>query len=199
MGATNSAVSENSDPFSALCGLTNFVTNTEAVITLYLRLTSAEASVLASLLISGTEISHLSLHEEPLISAVDQLCSEIKCSISTIHTLSLGNLYGSGLISYSKLLQAFAFFANPALEQLSIYGSIKSKNDIHLDNALKRFTALNSLPAMASEYCPYGIPSLLTAIGKLQALESLSITTIILDSWEVEALATALKDLHIPS
>ncbi len=190
MGAIETS-SENqySDPFFALCGLTSFVANAEAALTIDRELTPSEVSVLASLLASGTELSHLTLTQELPPGAADQFGSAL--ASSTIHTLHLESHHGS---KATELFRTLAVLANPALQQLSIL-SYATDHDTRLNDSFGQLIALRSLTISASGPFTQCTPLLIAAIGKLHALESLTVSKIALSAWDAETLAEALRGL----
>ncbi len=192
------ATPSDNDPdlFSSICGLTNFVINTETVLTVDRKLTPSEVSVLSSFLISGAEITYLDLREKLPPGAASQLGPAINRPTTLIRTLPLGNHYKYTTGLAEELFRTFVVSANPALLQLSI-------NNCFLggwfspwpSDSFERLTALRSLTMTASNNYTYCPPELIADIGKLRTLESLSTLKIVCESEEAKALAEALNDL----
>lgn len=161
------------DLFTSLCGLASFVTNGSSVLTIEWKLTPAEVSVLASLLVSGVQVSQLNLREELPPGAADKLGPAIRSSVTTgtIRTLTLGRISKSEPMPTPELFLTLAASANPVLEKLNIYHIRATETCLcRMCDSLGKFAALHSLEV----YSP--TPPMITEIGKLQALESLRIS-----------------------
>ncbi len=184
----------NLGQFSALCGLTNFVTNSKRVLKINWKLTPTEASVLCSLITSGISISRLALQTELPPDTATSLGSAIKY-LGTIHTISLGFRNEREEDSQApELLRALSVAASSALEQLSI-NDLCIANEWLTSDSFSQFTALRSLTIAESEDCP--IPLFVTRIGQLRTLESLHTVLLHFVDLDADVLFVALKGLPL--
>ncbi|MDR3573850.1 MAG: hypothetical protein P4L50_08315 [Anaerolineaceae bacterium] len=181
--------------FSSLCNLTSFVVNSSEMINIFWELTPSEASVLCSLLTSGSEISRLVVPFELPPGTGAQLGSAILAAASTIRALLLGNYDAPACDPAPELFRMLTASANPTLEKLHM-------ENLLIDDSSKcasfdKFAALRYLVVFANKPCERCISSLAARVGKLQALESLRISGIAFHDSDAEALAAALKDLPL--
>ncbi len=182
------------DLFTALCGFTSFVTNASSVLTVKRELRPVEVSVLASLLASGAQISHLVLEKELPSGSATKLGPAIKSSTTTgtLRALTLGYLRQGNSVLAPELFLTLAASVNPILEELSIHHIRTTDSCIrHVCNSLGQFAALRSLAI----YSP--TPQMITEIGKLQTLESLRITRKEHDGLQTETLPATLTNLPL--
>ncbi len=188
------------DLFSSLCSFVSFIANSDQVLTIDWKLTPTEASVLASLIISGAEIPHLTLEEELPVDTATQLGGAINCPTSMIHALSLGCRHGTQDQSAEELLRTLSVAASAALEQLSINQlCIYHKYKIPLCYSFDKLTALRSLTISA--HGAYGFPIHLLApgIGKLKSLESFDVSFILFSDTDARKLVDELRNLPLMS
>ncbi len=184
-----------SDQFSFLCGLTNFVTNSKRVIKINWELTPAEVSVLSSLLTSGVSISQLTLRKELPPDTAVQLGSAIRCA-GTIRTMSLGYCYKLDYKPGLELSRALSEAASPALEQLRI-NNLSTMREWLACDSLDKFTSLHSLTMVGFSGCDCSILLLVSGIGQLRTLESLTISNVYIGDSGAEMLTAALGN-HLP-
>ncbi|MDR3548412.1 MAG: hypothetical protein P4M11_09150, partial [Candidatus Pacebacteria bacterium] len=184
-----------SDLFSALCGLTNFVTNSKRVLKIGWELTPAEVSVLCSL-IQTSAVSRLALKAELPLGVAAQLGFAIKHS-TTLHTISLGRRGKSAEMPGTELFRMLNLAASPALEQLSII-NFSTETEWPVCDQFEKFTSLRSFTISACS--TYPTPLFIAEVGKLRALESLCFRNPenICDS-DFDMLVAKLKDLPLLS
>ncbi len=203
MGATNashasrvtSSINPDSDPhlFESLCSLTTFITNSYCVLYIAKRLSPDEVSILASLLASGASISSLTLQFALPPGTAVKLGEAIKATTGSIRALTLGD-YHSSLIS-EDVERALVALASPALEELSIHGDIILVGKC-ISGSFEKLTALNKLEIVEPNFIKDLVMQLPAGIGKLQALESLTIWNFNLRDDDAEVLAV-MKNLPL--
>ncbi len=195
--ATHNGASDASIESDSLCNFASFVTNSREILTISRKLSPDEASVLCSLLVSGSEIEHLAIQEELPPGAGTQLGLAIATTARTIRTLSLGRIY-SNFCECKPAPELFRMLtsANSAtLEQIAIYDL--SINDWCEHNSFGQFVALRSLVIHTGKDCDRSLPSIIASISRLRALESLRIEGISFTPADIETLVTILKDLPL--
>ncbi len=198
MDAMRNDISESNSLFASLCGLTNFVINSAQLLTINRKLVSPEeVSVLTSLLVSGVQISRLTLCEELPSGTAAELGSAIKRS--GVRALTLGSRHHKyTCIEAPELLLTAEVAANSALEQFAF-------ENIDLDFGCTyewfgQFAALRSLTVTLSDlrFFPTKLFKTMAAgIGRLRALESFYISRVIFADSDGDTLISNMKDLPI--
>ncbi len=191
-------VSNSYDPESDLlpivCSISSFITNCEEMFTFCSELAHANASVLASLLISGAEMDCLALNEELLEGSGAELGEAIKRS-GRISKLLLNDDSGdddySERASAPELIQLAAFSASAALKQINICGIII--DDEHMTQLCDSFVKFTTLRSLKISNCDFSTPLLAKRIGKLRALVSLEIANV----EHIEMQVAAMIDLPL--
>ncbi len=174
MTQADASIDPDSDPdqtqFSSLCNLTSFVVNSSEIINIFWELTPSGASVLCSLLTSGSEISDLTIPFELPPDTGAQLGSAILAAASTIRALFLGNYDAPACDPAPELFRMLTASANPTLEKLNMQNLLI--DDSSKCDSFDKFAALRYLVVFADKPC-----------GRCDS--------------DAEALAAALKDLPL--
>lgn len=180
------------DPFSSLCGLTTFVTNSSELLKIDRKLTPAQVAALCSLLTSTASISRLTLWYELPPGAAAAIGSAI--SASTVCELALGDSNALLHEPAPELLRILASVsAGSAMEQLSI--TCFDVDDERVCDSLWHLAALRSLTIATDRVSSRCVPLIVAGIGKLRALESLHLKGVLFPDFGAGMLTAALNDL----